>query len=122
MRIVRTVSEMQKAAAGWKRQGLRVALVPTMGYLHSGHMSLVGRARKLAGKRGRVVVSIYVNPTQFGPREDFSRYPGDFKGDAALCREAGVDAIFAPDNREMYPAEAYSTCVVEEQLSKRMEG
>jgi pantoate--beta-alanine ligase len=122
MRIVRTVSEMQKAAAGWKRQGLSVAFVPTMGYLHAGHISLMERARKLAGKGGRVVVSIYVNPTQFGPREDFGRYPRDFKRDAALCRGSGVDAIFAPDNREMYPAEAYSTHVVEEQLSKGMEG
>ena len=122
MRIVRKVLEMQKAAARWKRQGLRVAFVPTMGYLHSGHMSLVERARKLVGHRGRVVVSIYVNPTQFGPREDFSRYPRDFKRDAALCRQTGVDAIFAPENEEMYPAEAYSTYVVEEKLSKGMEG
>src|SRR4051794_29897771 len=107
MRIVRKVAEMQKAAVGWKRQGLGVAFIPTMGFLHAGHMSLVERARKLVGKAGRVVVSIYVNPTQFGPKEDFSRYPRDFKRDAELCRKAGVDEIFAPDNKEMYPADVY---------------
>ena len=96
-----------------------------MGYLHAGHLSLVHRARRLAGRQGKVVVSIYVNPTQFGPHEDFSRYPRDFARDVRLCREAGVDAIFAPDNAEMYPAEEtrhFSTFVIEESLSCGMEG
>ena len=77
---------MQRLSRGWQRKGIRVALVPTMGYLHAGHLSLVRRARRLVGSRGRVVVSIYVNPTQFGPKEDFSRYPRDFARDRRLCQ------------------------------------
>ena len=116
---------MQHLARRWVRQGVRVALVPTMGYLHAGHLSLVSHARRWAGRQGKVIVSIYVNPTQFGPREDFSRYPRDFSRDAQLCREAGVDFIFAPSDQEMYPGRSegrYSTYVVEEQLSRGMEG
>jgi len=96
-----------------------------MGYLHAGHLSLVQRARRVIGESGKVVVSIYVNPTQFGPKEDFSRYPRDFARDAKLCRQEGVDVIFAPGNNEMYPrgeGDEFSTYVVEEQLSKGMEG
>src|SRR5436190_8000387 len=103
MRIVRSVAGMQRLSRGWQRKGIRVALVPTMGYLHAGHLSLVRRARRLVGSRGRVVVSIYVNPTQFGPKEDFSRYPRDFARDRRSCQEEGVDVIFAPTNEEMYP-------------------
>ncbi len=95
--------------------------MPTMGYLHAGHMSLVQRARQLVGPRGAVVVSIYVNPTQFGPREDFSKYPRDFKRDAALCRQAKVDVIFAPSDADMY-SQPYSTYVCEESLGRVMEG
>jgi pantoate--beta-alanine ligase len=116
---------MQRMAKRWQRQGVRVGLVPTMGYLHEGHLSLVRRARKLVASRGKVVVSIYVNPTQFAPQEDFSRYPRDLKRDAALCRKQGVDVIFAPGDDEMYPrksGEAYSTYVTEETLSRTMEG
>jgi pantoate--beta-alanine ligase len=96
-----------------------------MGYLHSGHLSLVRRARKFVGNKGKVVVSIYVNPTQFGPNEDFARYPRSFAADAALCRREGVDAILAPSDAQMYPAGAgqtFSTFVVEETLSRPMEG
>jgi pantoate--beta-alanine ligase len=96
-----------------------------MGYLHAGHISLVTRARRLVGKEGVVVVSIYVNPTQFGPQEDLSRYPRDFRRDRQLCREAGVDAIFFPSDAAMYPGRdsgEYSTFVVEERLSRGMEG
>jgi pantoate--beta-alanine ligase len=96
-----------------------------MGYLHAGHLSLVRHARRLVGKFGKVVVSIYVNPTQFGPKEDFSRYPRDFARDARLCREAGVDMIFAPSDKEMYPPDhddVFSTYVLEEELSRGMEG
>jgi len=99
--------------------------VPTMGYLHAGHLSLVKRSRKLVSKGGKVVVSIYVNPTQFGPREDLSRYPRDFKRDLKLCRAEGVDVVFAPSDKEMYPGRAegvYSTYVDEETLSRGMEG
>ena len=112
---------MQSLALRWQRSGLSVGLVPTMGYLHAGHLSLVQRARRQVGRRGKVVVSIYVNPTQFGPAEDFSRYPRDFQRDARLCRTAGVDLIFAPADTEMYAADA-SVYVIEESLSKRMEG
>ena len=125
MQIVRTVSGMAGLGRQWRQKGVCVALVPTMGALHQGHLSLVERARKLAGPRGKVVVSIYVNPTQFAPSEDFSRYPRDLRRDAALCRGAGVDAIFAPTDAEMYPAgeeDAFSTYVVEGALSQTMEG
>ena len=87
---------MQRLALRWRRQGHRIAFVPTMGYLHSGHVSLAQRARRLAGPRGKVVVSIYANPAQFGPKEDFSRYPRDLKRDLKLCRDAGVEVVFAP--------------------------
>jgi pantoate--beta-alanine ligase len=96
-----------------------------MGSLHAGHLSLVAEARKLAGARGKVVVSIYVNPTQFGPKEDFSKYPRDLTGDVNLCRSAGTDVIFAPRDEEMYPRarpDGFSTFVDEELLSQGMEG
>ncbi len=116
---------MQRLAVSWRRAGVRVGLVPTMGYLHAGHLSLVERARRAVGSRGKVIVSIYVNPTQFGPSEDFSRYPRDLAGDARLCRAAGVDIIFAPSDAQMYPRGGgadFSTFVVEEGLSRVMEG
>jgi pantoate--beta-alanine ligase len=116
---------MQLLARSWQRAGMRVGFVPTMGYLHAGHMSLVRRARQVIGPGAKVVVSIYVNPTQFGPHEDFSRYPRDMARDTWLCREEKVDVIFAPDNAQMYPgadAERFSTFVIEEELSHGMEG
>jgi pantoate--beta-alanine ligase len=125
MRLVSSPAAMQRLARKWRRTGTRVGLVPTMGYLHEGHLSLVRRARKLAGRGGAVVVSIYVNPTQFGPKEDLSNYPRDFARDRELCRAAGVDVIFAPADRDMYPdksAGRFSTYVVEERLSRGMEG
>src|SRR5580698_6172984 len=125
MRIVKSAAVMQQLAKRWQTRGMRVGFVPTMGYLHEGHLSLVRRARRAVGPRGVVVVSIYVNPAQFGPKEDLSRYPRDFPRDKKLCRSAGVDVIFAPDDNEMYPrngAGAYSTVVAEESLSRGMEG
>ncbi len=116
---------MQRQAQQWRRQGIRVGLVPTMGYLHEGHLSLVRRARRTVGPQGQIVVSVYVNPMQFGPGEDLKNYPRDFSRDRALCLKAGVDVIFAPSDGEMYPARGsggYSTYVAEEALSKRMEG
>jgi pantoate--beta-alanine ligase len=128
---------MQKAARSWNRRGVRVGFVPTMGYLHAGHLSLVREARKRAGKNGKVVVSIYVNPTQFAPTEDLAKYPRDLKRDLKLCREAGVDLVFTPSDAEMYPVgssrcddrtaqravpTSFSTYVVEEKLSRLMEG
>jgi pantoate--beta-alanine ligase len=112
-------------ARSWRTKAVRVALVPTMGYLHAGHLSLVRLARKKVGVKGIVVVSIYVNPAQFGPREDYSRYPRDLNRDAALCRAEGVNVIFAPSDPEMYSPggrTSHSTFVVEETLSKDMEG
>jgi len=95
-----------------------------MGYLHEGHLSLVRVVRQRVGRTGKVVVSIYVNPAQFGPKEDLSRYPRDLKRDLRLCRVEGVDVVFAPGDAEMYPGKAsgnYSTYVVEEKLSQGME-
>lgn len=125
VRLVKTVAAMNRLAGKWKRAGVKVGFVPTMGYLHAGHLSLVQRARKLAGRSGKVVVSIYVNPTQFSPTEDFSRYPRDLRRDLALCRSEGVDVVFAPGDEQMYPAEKgreFSTFVAEEKLSQGLEG
>lgn len=125
MRIVRSVAAMQRLARQWRRRGARIGFVPTMGYLHEGHASLAREARRCVGRTGQVVVSIYVNPTQFGPREDWSRYPRDLRHDLRLCRREGVDTVFAPADAEMYPgrqAGDYSTYVIEERLSRGMEG
>ncbi len=126
MRIVTSVTAMQRLAKQWRQRCVRVGFVPTMGYLHAGHLSLVNRARKAAGPRGLVVVSIYVNPAQFAPNEDLSHYPRDFARDKQLCRRAGVDVIFAPSDGEMYPRDQaggdFSTCVIESALSEGMEG
>jgi len=96
-----------------------------MGYLHEGHLSLVREARRRAGKKGKVVVSVYVNPTQFAPTEDLAKYPRDLARDLKRCRAAGVDVVFTPGDAEMYPGKAanrYSTYVVEENLGRVMEG
>ena len=125
MRIVPTVAMMQKLALRWKRAGVKIGFVPTMGYLHAGHLSLVHEARRRAGKNGVVVVSIYVNPTQFAPTEDLAKYPRNLKQDLKLCRASGVDVVFTPDDAEMYPGKAegkYSTYVIEENLGRVMEG
>ncbi len=125
MRIVPTAAAMQKLALQLKRKGVRTGFVPTMGYLHAGHLSLVHEARRCVGANGVVVVSLYVNPTQFGPTEDLAKYPRDLKRDLKLCREAGVDVVFKPSDAEMYPSKDggnYSTYVVEEKLSQGMEG
>ena len=125
MRVIRPISSMQRLSLTWKRAGLRIALVPTMGYLHAGHLSLVDRARKSVGRRGKVVASIYVNPTQFAPSEDFSRYPRDLRRDLRLCRSKGVDIVFVPESADMYPSvpgDEFSTYVTEEKVSRSMEG
>lgn len=106
-------------------EGRKIGFVPTMGYLHDGHLSLVKAARRKVGSEGRVVVSIYVNPTQFAPQEDLSTYPRDLPRDLELCRGAAVDAVFLPSDEVMYPgreAGLYSTYVLEEQVSQGMEG
>ena len=99
MKIVGTVKEVREQVKEWKKQGLTVGFVPTMGYLHEGHKSLMDAARK---GNDKVVVSIFVNPMQFGPTEDLATYPRDLDHDAALCESAGVDLIFHPEAEEMY--------------------
>jgi len=98
-----------------------VVLVPTMGNLHEGHLSLIRRARKIASAKGTVVVTIFVNKTQFGPGEDFESYPRTLERDTALRREAGANILFAPRDKTIY-APGHSTFVVESRLAKRMEG
>lgn len=107
MRIIEFVSEMQQLADEWRRQGKRIGFVPTMGFLHEGHLALMREAKRRADV---VAVSVFVNPTQFGPNEDFERYPRDPERDIRLCTEVGVDVIFAPHVREMYP-DGYQTGV-----------
>ena len=103
MQTLTKVAELRRVLADARKTYSRIGFVPTMGYLHQGHMSLVRRARASVGKKGQVVVSIYVNPTQFGPGEDLSRYPRDLARDQRLCLDAGVDVVFAPDDAEIYP-------------------
>ena len=97
---VRTVKDLRAEVAKWRDAGETVALVPTMGALHAGHLSLIGIAKSHAT---RVVASIFVNPAQFGPKEDFKRYPRDEAGDLAKLAQAGVDLVYTPDTAEMYP-------------------
>lgn len=125
MQIVKTAAAMQRLALKWRGAGKKIGFVPTMGYLHEGHISLVHQARKRVGRSGLVVVSIYVNPTQFAPTEDLSKYPRDLKRDLKMCRAAGVDVVFTPADAKIYPGKVegrYSTYVVEESLSQTMEG
>lgn len=99
MQIIKMIDEVRKIVKQWKREGLTVGLVPTMGYLHEGHKSLIERAVK---ENDRVVVSDFVNPTQFAPNEDFESYPRDIDADAQLCESAGASIIFNPEPEEMY--------------------
>jgi pantoate--beta-alanine ligase len=97
----RTVKDLRAQVAKWRQAGETVALVPTMGALHAGHLSLIGSAK---GHAGRIVASIFVNPSQFGPKEDFKRYPRDEAGDVEKLAKEGVDLVFIPSTDEMYPA------------------
>ena len=105
--LVRTIQDLRKRLAAWRKAGESVALVPTMGALHEGHLSLVTLAKS---KADRVVVSIFVNPIQFGPREDFGTYPRDEAGDLKKLGDAGVNLVFAPEAAEMYP-EGFKTLI-----------
>lgn len=104
MKIVSTIEEVRAQVKEWKKEGKTIGFVPTMGYLHEGHMSLIDAA----GENDKVVVSIFVNPMQFGPTEDLASYPRDLEHDAKLCEEHGVDLIFHPTPEEMYGDQFYS--------------
>src|SRR5271155_2035994 len=116
MKVIGSIAALRRQSAAWVRSGETVGLVPTMGALHQGHLSLIRRARK---ECRRVVVSIYVNPTQFGPKEDLVRYPRPRRQDLALCRREGVDLVFAPDN--LYLPD-HSTYVEETKCSQGRDG
>ena len=118
MKIISSPKEMKAFSAGARAEGKKIALVPTMGAFHQGHLSLIKLARE---KADVVVVSIFVNPTQFGPNEDFDKYPRQLEADINNCRECGADAVFAPSVSDIYAPDA-STYVVEEQISKELCG
>lgn len=118
MIISGSIKETREQIKEWKRQGLRVGFVPTMGYLHEGHQSLMEAAKK---ENDKVAVSIFVNPIQFGPNEDFASYPRDLEKDAALCERVGVDLIFHPEASEMYD-EDFCTYVDMDGLTKELCG
>ncbi|MBM3244233.1 MAG: pantoate--beta-alanine ligase [Candidatus Omnitrophica bacterium] len=113
MRIIHSIGLMQKVSSSGKARGKTIGFVPTMGALHAGHLSLIRAARKHSDL---CVVSIFINPSQFGPNEDFKKYPRDLRGDTQLCRKEGVDIIFNPDPGEMYPDD-FKTNVYVRQLS-----
>jgi pantoate--beta-alanine ligase len=118
---MRTLGTLAEAAAFRSATPSPVVLVPTMGALHAGHAALIDAARTRAGSNGIVIVSIFVNPTQFGPNEDLSRYPRPFEADLTLCDAHGADAVFAPTSDEMYPA-GDSTFIDETELSRGLCG
>ena len=126
MKVIRGVQEMQEAARMVRQSGRRIALVPTMGALHEGHAAVMRKARD---QNAAVAVSIYVNPTQFGPQEGFKQYPRDFDADCTLCVRESVDVVFAPRDDEMYPGGfddkgklASSAWIEETALTSRLEG
>ena len=118
MKIVKSIKEMQKISTDLKKKVKIIGFVPTMGYLHEGHLSLIRLAKK---KSDVVAVSIFVNPLQFGPKEDFKRYPRDLKRDTKLARKAGCDILFVPGQKQIYP-DRFSAHVNVEKLSDTLEG
>ena len=118
MNVAYTVKEVREQVKAWKKEGLSVGLVPTMGYLHEGHASLI---KKAVEENDRVVASVFVNPTQFGPTEDLESYPRDFDKDCALCESIGVNLVFHPEPEEMY-APDFCTWVDMDVLSKTLCG
>lgn len=110
MKVVTTPSEIQALALDYRAQGLIVGFVPTMGWFHEGHLALMRKARK---KADRVIVSLFVNPIQFGPSEDLDNYPYDLDRDCRLAEETGVDVLFAPEKKDMYPENFASTVSVD---------
>jgi pantoate--beta-alanine ligase len=118
MKVIRSIKEMQAFSEYIRNSGKKIAFVPTMGYFHKGHLSLMREGRQ----RGDcVAISIYVNPTQFGPNEDFEKYPRDFERDKSLAEGVGVDVIFYPEDKEMYPAN-YQTYVSVEKVTQNLCG
>jgi len=109
MRLVKTIRELKQELEPIRRSGVTVGFVPTMGYLHEGHLSLM---RKSVEECGFTVVSIFVNPTQFGPGEDYDRYPRDLERDLSMCESVGVDLVFAPGVSEMYEPDACTRVTV----------
>ncbi len=118
MRVVKTIGEMKTLSQSLRTEGRTISFVPTMGWLHRGHTALIERAREVSDV---VVVSIFVNPAQFGPGEDYESYPRDIERDLRICREEGVDVVFVPSVEEMYP-QGFSTYVTVEGLSERLCG
>lgn len=118
MEIVKTVEEVRAQVKQWRAEGLSVGLVPTMGYLHKGHRSLIERAVQ---ENDRVVVSVFVNPIQFGPKEDLASYPRDLERDKALCKSAGADLIFHPTPDDMY-TKNFSTFIDMDTMTKGLCG
>src|SRR6266446_4467253 len=118
MEIITSPDEMTRIAEAARKTGERIALVPTMGYLHDGHLALMREGRR---RSSLLVASIFVNPTQFGPSEDFGRYPRSFEQDSALLRQNGCDLVFAPDAPDMYYPDR-SVEIVENSLSQVMCG
>jgi pantoate--beta-alanine ligase len=118
LRLLRKIEDVRAYSDGLRREGKRLALVPTMGFLHEGHLSLMREGKRRAGE---VAVTLFVNPTQFGPKEDLSRYPKDLEGDAEKCERAGVSVLFAPSPEEMYPR-GFQTHVEVEQVSQGLCG
>lgn len=118
MKIAETVKEVREQVQAWKREGLSVGLVPTMGYLHEGHKSLIDKAVE---NNDRVVVSVFVNPIQFGPSEDLASYPRDLVRDAGICEDAGADLVFHPADEEMYFSD-FCTYVDMDDLTKGLCG
>src|SRR4030042_416278 len=118
MEFINDPREMQARAASWRAGALKVALVPTMGYFHPGHLGLMEYGRPLGG---RVVGSLFVNPAQFGPQEDYGRYPRDLERDAEMARGVGVDVLYTPSAEQMYPP-GYQTYVEVEGLTRSLCG
>ncbi len=118
MKVIETVGEMKLLVDALKSAGGRIAFVPTMGFLHEGHLALVDEAKR---RGGAVVVSIFVNPAQFGPSEDFEKYPRDMERDLRLCEERGVTVVFCPKREDLYP-EGFQTYVNVEELTRGLCG
>lgn len=118
MQVLRTIAEVRQWVHERRRAGEAIHFVPTMGYFHEGHLSLMRRAK---ADGGRVIVSLFVNPLQFGPQEDFERYPRDFERDRAMAESVGVDAMFVPEASEMYPPD-FQTQVRVQRLSQPLCG